>query len=861
MKECLPAMTAIDRTAYPRFTRAPSGSELRDLYTPTPEELAFVTDTARGESPRLSLLVLLKVFQRLGYFPAPREIPRAIIEHLRAVLHASASTIPDITPRTLYTYHAAIRTYLGISADTEQMQKAASAAIAKAVQVRDDPADLINAAIEMLVKARCELPAYGTLDELANRLRRQVHEQLFQEVLSRLEPSEQVQLERLIQRQGPGHFTAFNRLKEAPKSATLTHLEEWLARLSWLESLGNMERLVEGIPAAKIKHFAAEARALHATHLWDYTPPKRFTLLVCLIHQATISTRDEVVEMFLKRVKRLEDRAKEELEALRERERETTEHLIEVLSDLLSTTRETQDDADMGQQVRQILQRAGGTERLLAQCDQVSAHHGNVYQPLLAQFYTHHRATLFRVLKVLSMHPTTQDQALARAMEFLLAHEQSRKEELEADLDLSFASEAWQRILVARRKTQHRLVRRHLEACIFSYVAAELKTGDLCVRGSEQFADYREQLLCWEDCQPQLADYCQQLGFAPTAEGFVDQLKGWLTEVAALVDRTKPDNQDLVITEQGEPILKKRPRKLPPSGFAQFEALVHVRLPERHLLDMLCHTDQLTGWTRHFGPLSGSDPKMADAQARGILTTFAFGTNMGPYQLGRHLRGSLTGEQLADFNRRHATSDKLDAATRDLINRFHRCHLPGYWGTGKRAAADGTQYDLVEDTLLAEQHIRYGGYGGIAYQHVSDQYIALFSHFISCSVWEAVYIIDGLLNNRSDIQPDTIHADTQGQNLPVFALSYLLGIKLMPRIRNWKDVRFYRPEKGVVYQHIEALFGEEVVDWNLIKTHWQDLFRVVLSIKAGKVLPSTLLRKLTNYSRKNRLYQACKYKF
>lgn len=31
---------------------------------------------------------------------------------------------------------------------------------------------------------------------------------------------------------------------------------------------------------------------------------------------------------------------------------------------------------------------------------------------------------------------------------------------------------------------------------------------------------------------------------------------------------------------------------------------------------------------------------------------------------------------------------------------------------------------------------------------------------------------------------------------------------------------------------------------------------MVLSIKAGKVLPSMLLRKLTSYSRKNRLYQA-----
>ena len=102
---------------------------------------------------------------------------------------------------------------------------------------------------------------------------------------------------------------------------------------------------------------------------------------------------------------------------------------------------------------------------------------------------------------------------------------------------------------------------------------------------------------------------------------------------------------------------------------------------------------------------------------------------------------------------------------------------------------------------MAEYHIRYGGYGGIAYHHVADNYIALFTHFITCGVWEAVYILDGLLKNTSDIQPDTLHADTQGQSAPVFALAHLLGIKLMPRIRNWKDCNFYRASANDKYQY------------------------------------------------------------
>lgn len=69
-------------------------------------------------------------------------------------------------------------------------------------------------------------------------------------------------------------------------------------------------------------------------------------------------------------------------------------------------------------------------------------------------------------------------------------------------------------------------------------------------------------------------------------------------------------------------------------------------------------------------------------------------------------------------------------------------------------------------------------------------------------MWEAVEILEGLLKNESDIQPKIIHADTQGQSTVVFAIAYLLGIKLMPRIRNWKDLKFHRPYKTARYKHI-----------------------------------------------------------
>ena len=114
-------------------------------------------------------------------------------------------------------------------------------------------------------------------------------------------------------------------------------------------------------------------------------------------------------------------------------------------------------------------------------------------------------------------------------------------------------------------------------------------------------------------------------------------------------------------------------------------------------------------------------------------------------------------------------------------------------------------------------------------------------HFIPCGVWEAVYILDGLTKNKSDIQPDTLHGDTQAQSAPVYGLAFLLGIKLMPRIRNWKDLKWFRPTAGEVYQQIDDLFTKDAVDWDLIACHLPDMLQVAQSIRAGRISPSTIL--------------------
>ncbi|WP_328591774.1 transposase [Candidatus Frankia alpina] len=414
----------------------------------------------------------------------------------------------------------------------------------------------------------------------------------------------------------------------------------------------------------------------------------------------------------------------------------------------------------------------------------------------------------------------------------------------------------WQKVLRDRHHPG-RLARRHFEVCVFTYLAAELRSGDIAVARSNSYANLHAQLMPWAVCEPLVAGYCAQAGIPDTAAGFVAWMRAELTRTATAVDAGYPANADLVIDpDSGAPMLKARRGRERRASARVLEEEIHARLPQRSLLDILTRTAHLLGWHRHFGPASGSDPKLADPLARYALMTFTYGSNLGPAQVARHLRGQVSAHELSTAANKHVTAGKLDLASGDVTNGYVALDLARAYGDGRTAGTDGSQIDTWEDTLLAETSVRYGGYGGIAFRHISDTYIALFSRFIPCGVWEAVYIIDGLLANPSEVTSDVVHADTQGQSLPVFGLATLLGIDLLPRIRNWKDLIFYRPDPQARYQHIDALFAEHTIDWRLIEVHWPDLMRTAISIREGALSSVTLLRRLGHDSRKNRLYRA-----
>lgn len=180
-------------------------------------------------------------------------------------------------------------------------------------------------------------------------------------------------------------------------------------------------------------------------------------------------------------------------------------------------------------------------------------------------------------------------------------------------------------------------------------------------------------------------------------------------------------------------MIKKLKKKKTPPKLKQLEGYIAEKLEPVNILDMLADTEYWLNWTRFFGPVSGHDAKLNNEVERYLTNAFCYGCNLGPAQTARSLESSDR-KQISWINQRHVTMEDLDKSIQYIINSYNQFDLPKHWGDGKRASDDGTIWDLYEQNLLSEKHIRYGGYGGIGYYHVSDTHIALFSNFIPCSV-------------------------------------------------------------------------------------------------------------------------------
>ncbi len=864
-------MANISETAYPRFKSSYTESELLKLFNPSEDEIIFCKKNARSIGSFLCLILTIKSFRNLGKFINVTDIPEQIVKYIskKVNIKYNKKLIENYKSSGTRKIHIKkIRECYGTKSFYNGGHAIISKVLEQEVKIKQSISDLINICVESLIKNYFELPSYEVLLKNVKKFRSKDNISIYSNIYKRLKDEDKLFIHKVLL--NDNFDENWNSIKKDFNKPSIKMLIEMLKKYDYLKSKSCYNYLLENLAPSKIKFFYEIANSYDIRTMNKLTEKKRITLILCFISYKFSKVTDDICTVFIKRIRRCHKKSSIDLQKYIEENQEKTDEVFKTIIDIEDTIKSNNNQSEKIANVQNIID----VKHNVFEYARYQLEHGTKnHLRFMWKYFKMNRKSFFRILKKIKISSTTEEDGLISAIEFAIFHMNSTSEFLEVSkkyrrnklygpmlYDLSWVPDKWWRIVTNQKNRKNMPVevnRRNFEVCLCDEIMNGLLNGDLCVENSIEYSDYRKELISEEESLRTLFDYGETIGIPVVEEEFIHKLKSEFVSISDFVDENYKDNKYFKIFK-GEPRLKRNNTKEEnQKDIETVDNLIRVKLEKQthSLLDIVISSTEWLNWTKFFGPLSEHSARMKGRKLRYSIMTFAYGTGLGTTQTVKSIP-ELNRRNISFTNIRHSTSDRIDKANNEIINEYNKFDLPKCWGNNSSVSTDGTRWDIAENNLLSEYHIRYGAYGGIAYYHVTDTYIALFSHFIPCGVREAIYVFDGLSKNVSDIQPDTIHGDTHSQMLTGFGLSYLLGIKLMPRIKNWHGFKFYKPSPDYIFKSINELFCDEKIEWDVIEKNLLQMFRIAQSIKAGKIHPSSILKRLSTSSKKNKIYYA-----
>lgn len=380
-----------------------------------------------------------------------------------------------------------------------------------------------------------------------------------------------------------------------------------------------------------------------------------------------------------------------------------------------------------------------------------------------------------------------------------------------------------------------------------------LRSGDVYVGGSNKFRDFEDYLLppdAWEGMRSSFAG-SPPVAVNPDLDAYLAERDELLHEQLSKVARLLPTGGLPGVKLEGGELKISRLMRDEPDGLDDFRRRLYSFLPRIRLTDLLVEVDSWCGFSKHLTDLRTGRPCRDRELA--YAAVLADGTNLGPTKMAEATDDPrVTYERLSWAADWHVREETYQKAIAEVVNAQYRLPFSQHWGKGTTSSSDGQVFFAGgPKDALSQPNAKYGRDRGVVfYTHVSDQYAPFYSRVINTTVRDATYVLDGLLYHESDLNVAEHHSDTEGFTDQVFGATHVLGYRFAPRIRNMKQTKLFPMRKPSKYPNLATLIGGKV-NVKDIRTNWEEVLRLMASIKTGTVTASLILKKLANYPRQN----------
>lgn len=835
-----------------------TGDERRRLFDPPADQAGIIANYTLsaddievigrryGAPNRLGLACHIALMRHPGFgLPFSADVPDAILGYLAAQLFVDPEVFAAYgrRPQTRHDHAEIVAGYLGLKTFRRQdIPLALKHAMAVAEQTdRGEP--IIRGLMAGLKHERFILPSPETLERTGLAGRARARKAAASAIIAALAQAQIAHIDNLVVNNVDLGMTPLAWLRNFEDAPTATNINGLLERLRFVREIGIDAKVCAAIPEFRFAQFVREGGVAPAFLLSDYSVNRRRATLSAAVIDLESKLADGAIQMFDRLIGGLFTRARRG----RERRYQDSIQSVAQLMRLFGATISALDEAvHHGGDPLKLIDETVGWHKLVAAKAQVDALAALAGEDALVTA-TERYATLRRFspafLEAFEFKASGSRSQLIKAIGIIRDANQRKARDLPADVPLPFANRKWKRLITEGGRVNRRLY----ETAVAAALRDGLRAGDVWVEGTRNYQRFDSYLLNRRD----LAKVVEQLSFATDAQSYLAERARVLDwRLRRFAKQLKGGKLDGVSLERDRLKLRAMPPVTPPEAEA-LDRRLDALLPRVRITELLLEVAERTGFLSAFRDLRSG--KAHDNPKVILAAILADGTNLGLERMANASEG-VSYAQLAWTHNWYLSPENYQTALDQIIAAHHELSFARHWGAGTSSSSDGQFFRSGRSRSgAADVNAKYGAEPGVKiYSHLSDHFASFGSRIMSATASEAPYVLDGLVLGDGQLPLHEHYTDTGGATDHVFALCHLLGFRFAPRLRDIADRKLGSIAAPSTYKGIECLMGR-VIKTASIEADWDDIVRIVATIKDGTVAPSVIMRKLAAYKRQNKL--------
>lgn len=277
---------------------------------------------------------------------------------------------------------------------------------------------------------------------------------------------------------------------------------------------------------------------------------------------------------------------------------------------------------------------------------------------------------------------------------------------------------------------------------------------------------------------------------------------------------------------------------------------------------LLSEIEKISPFLNLFGYQGKIQEKFRPSNETFFAALIAQGCNVGIDKMERIAKG-IQGHNLKHIADWYLNQEALQDVNDSIIKFKNTLSLPDIHLKDSdkiHTASDGQKILVKPDSLNSSYSYKYPGFSKASVINTAiDERMSVFKiNVISASEREHVNVVEMHLGNPV-IKADTHSTDTHGSSDIVFGMMYFLDIFNAPRLMDLPDRVLYSFEPFKKYAQLNyKLLPTKYLDKDEIIDSWDDILRLMVSLKLGKTTAYQVFKRLNSYAKQNPIEAAFK---